>query len=94
MPAYHLIITGRVQGVGFRDFTARLAAAHALSGWVRNRGDGSVEVVIPGDPTAVHVALNALHEGPPLARVERIVKTGTEEEPDGFAVLPTAQATS
>lgn len=89
MPAYHLIITGRVQGVGFRDFVARQATEHALSGWVRNRRDGSVEAVISGDPTSVHVMLNALHVGPPMAQVERVEKTETDERPDGFRVLPT-----
>ena len=89
MSGFHLRITGKVQGVGYRDFVARLASQHVLSGWVRNRRDGSVEAVISGDPTALHVVLNALHEGPPMARVERIVKSETDEKPDGFTVLPT-----
>ena len=90
MPALHLTITGKVQGVGFRDFVTRQAAEHALSGWVRNRRDGSVEVVVSGDPTALHVVLNALHKGPPMATVERIEKAETDEKPEGFRVLGTA----
>ncbi|MBL8658948.1 MAG: carbamoyltransferase HypF [Rhodospirillales bacterium] len=61
-------IGGRVQGVGFRPFVYRLAVAHGLSGWVRNRA-GAVAVVVEGDPDAVaRFAAALIAEAPPLAR--------------------------
>lgn len=65
-------VEGRVQGVGFRWWTKKLAAEHGLVGWVRNRGDGSVEVKARGHPEAVAGFRDALREGPPAARVEAV----------------------
>lgn len=76
----HVCIEGRVQGVFFRACTQEEAQRLGLTGWVRNRPDGSVESVIEGDPEKVSTMVHWLHHGPPYATVTRIVVT--EEEPD------------
>ena len=83
-------ITGRVQGVWFRAWTEREARRAGLSGWVRNRRDGTVEALFHGPEEAVAGMLKACHDGPPAARVET-VRTEAEDPPDatGFTVLPT-----
>ncbi len=85
-----LSITGRVQGVGYRDWCLRTARAARLTGWVRNRADGSVEAVVQGPAEAVEVFVAACHAGPPPARVTAVDSTPAEEtlEP-GFRQLPT-----
>ncbi len=60
----HAAVTGRVQGVGFRYFTARAAGNHGLHGWVRNRRDGSVELVAEGPPQALARFNADLQRGP------------------------------
>lgn len=81
-------ITGRVQGVGFRAWTARRAEALGLAGWVRNEADGAVTALIAGPPGAVARMLADLREGPPSARVARIEERPAEPPRDGgFAVL-------
>lgn len=65
----HGYVSGRVQGVGFRQSTAAEAARLGLSGWVRNLGDGRVEVLFEGDTAAVRVLANWLESGPSPARV-------------------------
>ena len=67
-----LRIRGRVQGVGFRDWTATAAGAHGLTGWVRNRRDGSVEALLVGAPPAVAAMRAACESGPALARVDTV----------------------
>lgn len=86
-----LRITGRVQGVGYRDWTLRTARAANLTGWVRNRLDGSVEAVVQGPPAAVEAFVGACQAGPPLARVTAVDSGPCEDtlEP-GFRQLPTA----
>jgi acylphosphatase len=90
--AAHVIVTGRVQGVGFRDWTERTAYRLGLSGWVRNRRDGTVEAVFAGDPDAVAEMLKALHAGPASARVDGVRRL-PDPEPDsisaGFEARPT-----
>ncbi|MDG4868094.1 acylphosphatase [Guyparkeria sp. 1SP6A2] len=66
----HVHVSGRVQGVFFRDFTRRKALALGLAGWARNLADGRVEVVLEGAPDAVETMLDLLRKGPPQARVE------------------------
>ena len=61
-----LRIAGRVQGVGYRDWLMREAQAHGLSGWVRNRRDGTVEALIAGEMPAVQAVLLACRRGPPF----------------------------
>ena len=67
--AAHLIIRGRVQGVGYRDWTVRKARELGLSGWVRNRLDGSVEAVISGHQYA------AAEDGPQIVEVVHILSS-------------------
>lgn len=66
------VVHGRVQGVGFRVFVARRAAALALVGWVRNEAHGTVRVVAEGPEAALDDLLAALRVGPPGARVEGV----------------------
>ncbi len=67
-----LIVEGRVQGVWFRDSTRREARSLGVYGWVRNRRDGSVEVVAEGPEGAVKRLVAWCHEGPPAASVSRV----------------------
>ena len=65
-------VEGQVQGVGFRYFTKRTAQARELTGWVRNRIDGSVEAVLEGPQEAVNTVLEDLHQGPAQGHVETL----------------------
>lgn len=65
-------VSGRVQGVGFRDWTQRKAADLGLSGWVRNLPSGEVEALFSGSPDAVDKMLMAVRRGPQLARVDDV----------------------
>jgi acylphosphatase len=67
-----VIVHGRVQGVGFRDSTRRRAEAEGVRGWVRNRGDGTVEAVLEGSPAAVERVLGSVRTGPRGARVDHV----------------------
>lgn len=71
------VVRGRVQGVGFRVATVRQAHALAVCGWVRNVPDGTVEVLMQGEPDAIDRLLSWLHSGPPAARVADVTH-GTE----------------
>ena len=87
----HIRIDGRVQGVSFRDWMVRTARALGLTGWVRNRRDGSVEAVISGAPQSVEDMLARCRQGPPAARVEEIVVLSEEHAPSPtFEIRPTA----
>ena len=66
------LVRGRVQGVGFRDFVERRASALGLQGTVRNRPDGTVEVVAEGDRARLDSLLREVRVGPRLARVEEV----------------------
>ena len=68
----HAIISGRVQGVFFRVETQRAAEGFGVSGWVRNRRDGSVEAVFEGWQQDVDAALNWCRQGPRRARVDTV----------------------
>ena len=93
----HLIVRGRVQGVGYRAWTEETARARGLEGWVRNRLDGTVETVVAGPAADVSAMIEACRRGPPAAHVDAI------DQRDGgandlalcrrcelFSVLPTA----
>jgi acylphosphatase len=67
-----VVISGRVQGVWFRGWTVDEARARGLSGWVRNRRDGTVEAVFEGAPEAVAAMVAACWTGPPAARVLQV----------------------
>ena len=68
----HVMVRGRVQGVGFRWFVRERARALRLTGWVRNRQDGSVEVVAVGDPDSLRQLRLALGAGPRGAQVDHV----------------------
>lgn len=72
MTARHLLITGRVQGVGFRWSMCEAALEHGARGWVRNRFDGRVEAVVDGDDAAIAAMLRWAQHGPRLARVDHV----------------------
>jgi acylphosphatase len=87
----HLIVHGRVQGVWYRGWTVDQAEALGLDGWVRNRRDGTVEMVVSAPEAAVEEMIRRCHEGPPAAQVERVEETDGEEAPaKGFTQRPTA----
>lgn len=89
-----LRIAGRVQGVGYRDFVRSNAEARGLSGWVRNRRDGTVEALVSGAPDAVEALVAACWEGPPAARVVDIQTDVSPADADlptaGFTIRPSA----
>ena len=68
----HVLIRGRVQGVGYRAFVEYTALEHGLEGWVRNRRDGSVEALFAGPAATVAKVLEACRRGPPGARVDGV----------------------
>ena len=78
MARLHVLITGRVQGVGFRWFVKRTAVRLDLAGWVRNRPDGSVEVAAEGASEAMIALRRALAEGPDGAHVTEIAEVRAE----------------
>lgn len=65
----HLLVSGRVQGVFFRDFTRRWASSFGLTGWVRNRDDGGLEISVEGEELRVKSLIAKVREGPSHARV-------------------------
>lgn len=77
----HVRISGRVQGVFFRDATRQKARQLGLSGWVSNMADGRVEAVFEGDPGAVEEAVRWCERGPDQASVEDV--DASHEEPRG-----------
>lgn len=86
-----LRIEGRVQGVSYRMWAVETAHGLGLSGWVRNRHDGSVEVLAMGEEEAVADLVALCGQGPPAARVDHIDVTEAEADPvDGFRSRPTA----
>ena len=81
MATRRLFVTGRVQGVGYRDALRDEALRHGLTGWVRNRRDGSVEALLQGTPEGIDAAISWAGRGPPLARVTDV---RTEQAGDEF----------
>jgi acylphosphatase len=77
-----VIVSGYVQGVGFRYAVARAAQTRGVAGWVRNRPDGTVEAVFEGEPDAVESLVYLCREGPRGAEVERA--DVADEQPEGL----------
>ena len=75
-----ILVSGRVQGVFFRDHTRTWAGSLGLTGWVRNLGDGRVEVLAEGEKDKLESLIGRLKEGPPLAMVESVDVTWEEYE--------------
>lgn len=89
--ARRVSITGRVQGVWYRGWTAETAQALGLRGWVRNRADGSVEALFCGPQDAVDRMMDACRRGPPAAAVRDVRSEPAAAPPAdyGFRQLPT-----
>ncbi len=89
----HVVIEGFVQGVGYRDFVRRSALKLGISGWARNRADGSVEALIEGAPADVDAMLAEMRRGPSGAMVTRLKfaepAPEAEAEAGTFAIRPT-----
>ena len=86
-----MVVSGDVQGVYFRDTCRRVATENRVSGWVRNRRDGSVEAAFEGSPDAVARLVEWARLGPPTAFVDAV--DTYDEEPEsltGFEIRPTA----
>jgi acylphosphatase len=93
----HMIVHGRVQGIGYRAFVEHEALRRGIEGWVRNRRDGSVEAVFAGPPEKVDAMIEACRRGPYAARVDALhQREGTEDDlrlrapGDLFSLLATA----
>ena len=69
----HVLVSGHVQGVGFRYFVKQVADAHGTAGWVRNLRDGRVEALLAGTAVAVHAVLAELGRGPAGSRVDEVL---------------------
>ena len=87
--AKHLVISGRVQGVGFRYSISEEAERLGVTGWVRNRRDGTVEAVVDGPPDAVEGMLAWARRGPRGASVTDVQVTETTGSFEGFEMRPT-----
>ena len=85
----HLSIRGRVQGVGYRESMRQEAARLGVTGWVRNRFDGSVEAVVHGTAEQVTAITRWVHAGPPSAMVLRVEERDDEGTFTRFDRLPT-----
>ena len=86
-----VIASGRVQGVGYREFARRAADTHGVAGFVRNRADGTVEARLVAAAPALEAMLADLRRGPPHGRVDRlvIVARGAAAPASGFLIQPT-----
>ncbi|HZV99149.1 MAG TPA: acylphosphatase [Methylophilaceae bacterium] len=90
MVAKHCRITGRVQGVGYRQAMQYMAENLGLTGWVRNRHDGSVEALVCGSEKAVTEILAWAKQGPRFSQVTELVVSEAEcPKVSEFAILPT-----
>jgi len=93
----HMVVHGRVQGVGYRAFVEHEAHRHLVEGWVRNCRDGSVEAVLSGTPEKVEAIIAACRRGPYSARVDVLhhwdgdtSDLAPRRPGEAFSVLPTA----
>lgn len=72
MKTLHVNVSGRVQGVFYRDYTQRQAESLSINGWIRNMPDGSVEAIISGKDSDVDKMVEWFHEGSPLSNVTAV----------------------
>jgi acylphosphatase len=90
MRTVRLRITGRVQGVGYRMWAERTAVQLGISGWVRNRSDGTVELLATGSEGAIAALIRACNEGPRAAVVADVAIEDAEDGSGiGFCARPT-----
>ncbi|MBW1764426.1 MAG: acylphosphatase [Deltaproteobacteria bacterium] len=84
-----LVIHGRVQGVWFRESTRKQAVELGVSGWVKNRVDGSVEALIEGPKDSIKKLIDWCHKGPPYAKVDQVdeIWVDWKGELDSFKVV-------
>ncbi len=88
--AARFVITGRVQGVGFRAWARHEARRRGLRGWVRNRHDGSVEALAIGEPVAIDAFAEACRRGPGMAWVDGVSRAPAKDDGSpGFEERPT-----
>lgn len=78
----HLLIRGRVQGVGYRYFVRSKAVNRGVTGWVRNCGNGDVECEAQGEQKVLLDFIGDLKAGPPMARVDSVSETPAAERPE------------
>lgn len=91
MTAIRIIISGHVQGVGYRAWTVETANAFGLKGWVRNRSEGTVEALFSGKEATVHAMIEACKKGPAFSRVDGIDSYAAEESGEKkFTAKPNA----
>jgi acylphosphatase len=88
--ARRLLVSGRVQGVGYRQWVCREAERRGIAGWVRNLRDGRVEALLDGPDEALDAFVEAAREGPPAARVESLRVEPAQGSFSGFEWRPTA----
>jgi len=85
------VISGRVQGVGFRYFVQSAAVRESIRGWVKNLEDGRVETAAAGEPDAMERFERAIRQGPPASRVDRVevdetYPLSTQDKMPGFHI--------
>ncbi|MHA6719576.1 acylphosphatase [Sphingomonas sp. RS6] len=80
MAQQRILVSGRVQGVGYRDWVVRTAQRSGVTGWVRNLKDGRVEIVAAGEEPALEALVEACRTGPSLARVEHVESAALAED--------------
>jgi acylphosphatase len=85
----HLVVHGRVQGVGFRYSVLAQASRAGVSGWVRNRRDGTVEAMLAGPSDKVGEVITWAHQGPPGSQVSGVTVQDAEGSFRGFEMLAT-----
>ncbi|WP_193598811.1 acylphosphatase [Microbacterium sp. YJN-G] len=91
MRALRVVVRGGVQGVGYRWFVRDEAEQAGVTGWVRNRRDGSVEAELQGEAAQLEAVLDAMRAGPPAARVDELTveETDSPTRSRGLEIRPT-----
>ena len=79
MAVQRIFVSGRVQGVGYRDWVVRTAQRTGLTGWVRNLRDGRVEILVDGEDAVIADLVEQARGGPPLARVDHVEAFASED---------------